>query len=128
MRDQRTDEDVSKDQPEPNRVEGIPCGPRSEPADIATTLQQLRAERERLLRIIEEQLAVTRTLAARPTQNTSLWWFLIALSLVLVLALVMGTWLYFSQFPPLDDGESAGVCAERSIDEPTLIRYTETRA
>lgn len=88
---------------------------------MEVTLQELRSERERLLRIIEEQVAVTKVLAAKPAQNTSIWWFLIALSLVLVLALLMAGWLYFSQFPPLDDGESAGVCTERSVDRTAPI-------
>ena len=116
MRDERICEDGYPDQqqPELNAAAATPCAPHPEPAQMEVTLQELRSERERLLRIIEEQLAVTKTLAARPAQNTSIWWFLLALSLVLVLALVMGAWLYLSQFPALDDGENAGVCVQRS--------------
>lgn len=128
MPNERTDEDGSNRPPEPDSVDGARCAPRSETADITATLEDLRRERERLLRIIEEQLAVTSTLAARPAQNTSVWWFLLSLCLVLVLALVMGAWLYLSQFPPVDDGEGAGVCAERSIDHATQVRFRESRA
>lgn len=130
MRDERTNEDgyTDQQQPELNTAAVTPCARHPEPAQMEVTLQELRGERERLLRIIEEQLAVSKTLAARPAQNTSVWWFLIALSLVLVLALVMGAWLYLSQFPALDDGERAGVCTERSVDGTAPIGSTQIQA
>ncbi|MBM4200058.1 MAG: hypothetical protein FJ189_02070 [Gammaproteobacteria bacterium] len=88
----------------------------SDPLDHAVLngeLERLRVERDRLLRLLEEQSATARLLAAKPSQHV-VWWFLMSLSLLVVLVLMLVAWFYFYQLEPVGDGIDSGTCARWS--------------
>jgi hypothetical protein len=60
---------------------------------------------------MEEQSATAKSLAAKPSPNTTILWFLMSLSLLLVLVLMLMAWFYSYQLEPVSEGTDSGWCA-----------------
>jgi hypothetical protein len=66
---------------------------------------------------MEEQSATAKSLAAKPSPNTTILWFLMSLSLLLVLVLMLMAWFYSYQLEPVSEGTDSGWCVQWSSEE-----------